>query len=89
MKITETAQFRKSFKKLDGTLKKKTKKQFALFLDNLFHPSLNTEKLEPKTSNIWSFRVDKSTRVIFTFVENETILLLDVGPHDIYRKKIR
>lgn len=89
MKITETFKFRKSFKKLDSTLKKKTHKQFKLFLNNLFHPSLNTEKLEPKTSNIWSFRIDKSTRVIFTFAENETILLLDIGPHDIYRKKMR
>ncbi|MBU1992236.1 MAG: hypothetical protein ABH856_02170 [Patescibacteria group bacterium] len=89
MEITETSQFRKSFEKLDGGLKKKTKKQFALFLDNLFHPSLNTEKLEPKTANIWSFRIDKNIRVIFTFAEKETVLLLDIGPHDIYRKKIK
>ena len=87
MKITETAQFRKSFKKLDNKLQKRTKKQFKLFLNNLFHPSLNTEKLEPKNNNIWSFRIDKSNRVIFTFSEDETILLLDIGPHDIYRKK--
>jgi mRNA-degrading endonuclease RelE of RelBE toxin-antitoxin system len=86
MKITETAQFRKSFEKLDKVLKKKTQKQFKLFLNNLFHPSLKTEKLEPKTSNIWSFRVDKSVRVIFTFLEKETILLLDIGAHNIYRK---
>ncbi len=87
MRITETAQFRKSFNKLDGTIKKKAKKQFGLFLKNLFRPSLNTEKLEPKNQNIWSFRIDKSNRVIFTFAEKETILLLDIGSHDIYRKK--
>ena len=87
MKITETEQFRKSFNKLDNKLQKKTKKQFKLFLENLFHPSLNTEKLEPKNNNIWSFRIDKSSRVIFTFPEKKTILLLDIGPHDIYRKK--
>ena len=80
MKITETSRFRKSFEKLDSRLKKKAHKQFKLFLDNLFYPSLNTEKLEPKTSNIWSFRIDKNIRVIFTFTENETVLLLDVGP---------
>lgn len=86
MKIIESSQFRKSFNKLDDKIKKKTKKQFELFLTNLFYPSLNTEKLEPKTANIWSFRIDKANRVIFTFSEKETILLLDIGPHDIYRK---
>ncbi|MBU1151256.1 type II toxin-antitoxin system RelE/ParE family toxin [Patescibacteria group bacterium] len=89
MKITETAQFRKSYEKLETALKKKAQKQFKLFLANLFHASLNTEKLEPKESNVWSFRIDKGTRVIFTFAEKETVLLLDVGSHDIYRKKMR
>lgn len=87
MKIVETNQFRKSFEELDNSLRKTTKKQFKLFLNNLFHPSLHTEKLEPKTSNIWSFRINKNFRVIFTFMGGGTILLLDIGSHDIYRKK--
>jgi len=45
------------------------------------------EKLEPKYKNIWSFRVDQKYRVLFTFVPRENELwLLDIGPHDIYRK---
>lgn len=86
MKITETVQFRKSYESLDKSIQKKTKKQFQLFLQNLFHPSLNTEKLQPKNKNIWSFRIDRNFRVIFTFLDQETILLLDIGPHDIYKK---
>lgn len=86
MKILETERFRKSYKLLDAQVKKKAKKQFAIFLKNLFHPSLNTEKLIPKQKNIWSFRVDKKFRVIFTFKGKGTILLLDIGSHDIYRK---
>ena len=86
MKVVETTRFRKSLKSLSAQTKKRTKKQFGIFLTNLFHPSLHTEKLEPKENNIWSFRVDKSTRVIFTFSDKETITLLDIGPHDIYRK---
>lgn len=87
MKIVETARFRKSFQSLDRRTRKKTAKQFKIFIANLFHPSLHTEKLEPKQANIWSFRIDKGFRVIFTFAEEETIMLLDIGPHDIYRKK--
>lgn len=87
MQVKETPRFRKSFDSLDGLVKKKFVKQFKLFLSNLFHPSLNTEKLQPKEKNIWSFRLDKNYRVIFTFEGSEMIVLLDVGPHDIYRKK--
>jgi len=86
MKIVETNRFRKSFEKLDQQTRKKAHKQFQLFFRDLFHPSLHTEKLKPKQSNIWSFRVDRNFRVIFTFLNQETILVLDVGPHDIYKK---
>lgn len=87
MKITETEKFRKAFEELTQGIKKKAKKQFQLFLSNLFHPSLHTEKLEPKEKNIWSFRIDKKIRVIFIFTNQNEILLLDIGPHDIYRKR--
>ena len=53
MKIVESHKFRKSFNSLDISVKRKTQKQFNLFLQNVFHPSLNTEKLEPKNKNIW------------------------------------
>lgn len=87
MKITETEKFRKSLDSLQLSTRKKVKKQFKLFIQNLFHPSLHTEKLEPKNKNLWSFRIDKSYRVIFTFMDKKTVLLLDVGPHDIYKKR--
>lgn len=86
MKITETERFRKSFQAINPAIKKKTQKQFSFFLQNLFHPSLHTEKLEPKHNNIWSFRIDSNYRVFFTFTTGEEIILLDIGTHDIYRK---
>ncbi|MBI5755119.1 type II toxin-antitoxin system RelE/ParE family toxin [Candidatus Peregrinibacteria bacterium] len=86
MKIIETARFRASFEKLQKLTKQKVKKRFQLFLENIFHPSLHTEKLEPRHKNIWSFRVDRNYRVIFSPSSQDTILLLDIGPHDIYRK---
>lgn len=88
MKINETLTFRKSFLSLDDLIKKKVEKQCAMVIKNLFYPSLHTEKLIPKNKNIWSFRIDKCYRVIFTFTDKETILLLGIGPHDIYKKKI-
>lgn len=88
MKIIETARFRASFEKLQKPTKQKTKKQLQLFLKNMFYPSLHTEKLEPRQKNIWSFRVDKNYRVIFTFLSADTLLFLDIGPHDIYKNML-
>lgn len=87
MKIGHSENFKKRYKNLESAVRNKFKKQFVLFSENLFYPSLHTEKLQPKEKNIWSFRVDKNYRVIFTFEGSNTVVLLDIGPHDIYRKK--
>ena len=43
----------------------KFEKQKRLFEANPFHPSLHTEKLEPKSVGLYSFRIDKKYRAIF------------------------
>ena len=62
--------------------KKKAEKQQDLFCENPLYPSLNTEKLAPKNKGIWSFRIDKSYRIIFRFASNHEVLFLTVGKHD-------
>lgn len=56
-------------------LVKKFVKQKALFELNPAHPSLNTEKLEPKSIGLYSFRIDKKYRAVFRIKEEaaETI----------------
>lgn len=87
MKLIETGAFRRSFEKLPTQVKLTAKKQFGLFFQNMAHPSLHTEKLEPKEKNIWSFRINRNYRIIFMILPDQTILLLNVGPHDIYKKR--
>ena len=87
MQIVATERFRKSQKVLPKAQKEKLKKQFEFFMKDMWHPSLHTEKLEPRYKNIWSFRIDQKYRVLFTFVPRDNELwLLNVGPHDIYKK---
>ena len=62
-------------------LTKKFNKQCVLFQKNPFHPSLETELLEPRSLRIWSFRVDRKYRAIFIFREKDTIEILDVNNH--------
>lgn len=62
-------------------LEKKFEKQIAFLESNPFHPSLETELLEPKHVRIWSFRVDRKYRAIFIFRERDAIEILDVNNH--------
>ncbi|PIR75753.1 MAG: type II toxin-antitoxin system mRNA interferase toxin, RelE/StbE family [Candidatus Magasanikbacteria bacterium CG10_big_fil_rev_8_21_14_0_10_43_9] len=82
MTILITKEFKKRYKKLSPSIQAKAEKQEQLFRTNPFHPSLHTEKLNPKKREVWSIRIDKKYRIIFRFIDGETILFLTVGPHD-------
>lgn len=82
MRISATKRFEKRYRELPEPIKAKLDKQQRFFLDNPFHPSLHTEKLIPKNKQVWSFRIDKSYRVIFQFIEPDHVVLLTVGTHD-------
>jgi len=77
-----TKEFRENYQKLPTPIQKKAEKQEKLFRRNPFHPSLNTEKLEPKNKQVWSFRIDRKYRIIFRFIDSDRALFLTVGPHD-------
>ncbi len=89
MEIVITEEFEKRFANLPPALQKRALKQEKLFRKNPFHPSLHTEKLEPKAREVWSFRIDKNYRILFRFLDGTKVLLLTVGPHDwIYKIKL-
>lgn len=88
MEILVTKEFEIRYKDLPEIIKKKAEKQEKLFIKNAFHPSLNTEKLEPKGKQIWSFRIDRKYRIFFRFINGGKVVFLTVGPHDwIYKLK--
>lgn len=60
---------------------KKYEKAKLLFEENPFHPSLNMELLEPKHRLLYSFRLDKKYRVIFAYLESETIEVIAITNH--------
>lgn len=88
VRIILTKEFEVSYSELPELVQRKAEKQQELFRNNPFYPSLNTEKLSPKSNNLWSFRVDKKYRVIFRFADNDKVYFLNIGPHDwIYKIK--
>jgi len=72
--------FVKNNKKNAGNVKK----AFKLLRGNPHHPSLNLEKL--KGNRIWTIRIDRGNRIFFYWLDKTTVLFLDIGRHDKYRK---
>lgn len=62
-------------------LQKKFEKQALLFVENPFHPGLETELLEPRHMRIWSFRIDRKYRAIFIFKESDIIEIIEINNH--------
>ncbi len=86
LEIVVTGEFTSQYQQLSASVQKKAEKQEKIFQHNPFHPSLHTEKLEPKGRQVWSFRIDKKYRIIFRFLGGGKVLFLVVGPHDwVYR----
>ena len=88
IEIFVTEEFQKRYRELPKIIQRKAEKQEKIFRQNPFHPSLHTEKLEPKGKEVWSFRIDKRYRIIFRFINGNKVRFLTVGPHDwIYKFK--
>ncbi|OHA71285.1 MAG: hypothetical protein A3F15_01540 [Candidatus Wildermuthbacteria bacterium RIFCSPHIGHO2_12_FULL_40_12] len=78
--------FLRTAERLDNKLKPKLKSSLDILLKNPFYPTLHTKHLTGKFSGYHSFRLGRDYRVIFKFVANEEIRLLDVGHRkDIYK----
>jgi len=85
--ISRTKRFNSEYKKFvkhDLQRAESIIKSIELFIKDPKYPSLNVEKLT--NSNAWTMRLSKENRLFFLWINDTTILLVDVGPHDKYRK---
>lgn len=81
-----SSRFKKSFKKLDPQMQRKARRKLELFLKDPFSPRLDTHKLKGQLKGYWSLSITDNYRVLFEFLDNqESIGLIDVGTHEIYR----
>jgi plasmid maintenance system killer protein len=62
-------------------LTEKYNKQKRLFEQNISHPSLNVELLEPTHLRFYSFRVDRKYRAIFIFIRSDVVEIIDINNH--------
>ncbi len=80
MKVEATNQFLRDYKKQSVSVRRQLRKQLLFFQSNVFHPSLNTEKLEPKSAGKYSFRINRKHRVTF-LIKNDVAFLICITNH--------
>jgi mRNA-degrading endonuclease RelE of RelBE toxin-antitoxin system len=82
MEILYADEFVKQFKHLPKRIQQRAVKQEEIFKENPLHPSLNTEKLSPKSKQLWSIRIDRKYRIIFRFNSDQNVYFMAIGEHD-------
>ncbi len=77
--------FVRGYKKLPIELQQEVKEKIALFAKEENHNALKVHQLKGKLKKCHSFSVNYSHRIVFTYENTRTAVLLAIGDHDIYR----
>lgn len=83
-KITYTARFQKNLNKLTKVELKQLKNKLIILVENPFHPSLRTKKV--KGTEYFECSVNMDVCIIWFYEQEEMIVLIDVGHHDIFKQ---
>jgi addiction module RelE/StbE family toxin len=83
--IYPTTHFIKAYKSLPAEIKLRAKQRERIFRNAPFDSRLKTHKLKGRLKDYWSYSVDYQYRILFRFIDNETVFYYDIGMHDIYR----
>ena len=83
--ILFTSTFKKSFSKLQNNEKKLFYDKLSLFINNHRHPSLRTKKIRG-SEILFESSINMSIRVIWAYHNENLILMIDIGHHDILNK---
>ncbi len=77
--------FKKSLKKFTSKEQNLIRKKLRLFLQEPASSQLKTHKLKGKLEGYWSFSINYHLRILFEFIDDESVGLIDIGTHEIYK----
>lgn len=80
--ITYTDRFARNYRRLQAIEKKQAKAKIELLKNNPNHPSLRTKKVMG-IDGLFEASVNMSIRILWYYEKSATIVLLDIGHHDI------
>ncbi len=86
MNILFLPKFVRQFKKLPFEIREAAINKEKIFRKNPFDSRLKTHKLLGELVGFWSFSVTYNYRIIFEFLDDETVRFYTIGNHDIYER---
>jgi plasmid maintenance system killer protein len=84
MELRTTREFDTGLAHLPEPLRLKALDALERFASNPRYPGLHLEKLRG-SGDRWSIRVNLRVRIVFRYVASDSILLIGIGGHEIYR----
>jgi len=84
MEILYKPSFIWQFNKLDEALQEEVLEKVELFKDKSNHKNLHVHKLGGKLKDFYSFSVNYSFRIVFSYDTKERASFLAVGNHVVY-----
>lgn len=84
-RINYSTKFEKELLNLPRRVQQTFLEKEGLFLENVFHTSLDTHKLHGKYKKYWAFTITSQYRIMFEFAKNGVVNFINIGTHNIYR----
>lgn len=85
LKIGYKQSFVRQFNKLEPALQDEVVEKIEEFRDKKNHKNLRVHKLHGALKDRYSFSVNYDHRIAFRYLDNNTVVLLDIGDHDLYK----
>ena len=83
--VAFSTSFQRAFKrKIKGNALLETRfwERLEIFQNNPFDQRLRTHKLSGRLKDLWSFTIEYDLRVVFSFLEGDRALFVDIGTHE-------
>lgn len=71
-------------KRIDAGLAEVVDERAGIFQKDCFTKVLKTHKLHGKFKGHWAFSITTKFRIMFIFLDSDSVLFEDVGDHSIY-----
>ena len=84
-KITYTDRFKKAYGNLSSSEKSQFQNKIKLFAENVLHSSLRTKRIQGH-KDFYESSINMDIRIIWYFENENLIILVDIGHHDILKK---
>jgi mRNA-degrading endonuclease YafQ of YafQ-DinJ toxin-antitoxin module len=83
--VKYTAEFIRSYYKLEQSLQQEAKEKIALFKKRAHHKTLKVHKLHGRMKDRYGFSINYKYRIVFEYESKNVAILKSIGDHDIYK----